>query len=252
MKLIFVLTVLTMLHAVADDGYAQNVNIRQQNVPLEKIFRQIRRQTSYDFFFNQQLLKDAKPATLNISNGTVEEALRQCLAGQQLDFSIENKIIIIKRKVAEKPSSMVVPAVEKPVRLLTGRVTDEKGEALPGVSILIKGTQQGTTTGATGDFELNIADQDAVLIFSFVGFIKKEIAVGSQTNISVSLTAEEKAFDEIVVVGLRGRKERKSDRCCFHHQFESNRKPAGDQCGCGFAGSRAGIGSYPQQRAARQ
>ncbi len=201
MKLIFVLSVLTMLHAAADDSYAQNINIRQQNVPLEKIFRQIRKQTGYDFFFNQQLLKDAKPATLNISNGTVEEALRQCLAGQQLDFSIENKIIIIKRKVAEKPSATILPATEKPLRLLTGRVTDEKGEALPGVSILIKGTQQGTTTGAAGTFELNVPDQDAILIFSFVGFVKKEIAVGNQSNLSISLSPEEKAFEEVVVVG---------------------------------------------------
>src|SRR5690606_16904997 len=113
--------------------------------------------------------------------------------------SIENKIIIIKRKAVEKPSAAILPTVEKPLRLLMGRVTDEKGEALPGVSILLKGTQQGTTTGATGAFELNIPDQDAVLIFSFVGFEKKEITVGNQTSLSISLSPEEKAFEEVVV-----------------------------------------------------
>jgi len=85
-------------------------------------------------------------------------------------------------------------------REVTGTVTDESGSRLPGVSILIKGTQRGTTTSNEGTYSISVPD-GATLVFSFVGFVSQEIHVGNRTNIDVTLVADNKALEELVVIG---------------------------------------------------
>lgn len=86
-------------------------------------------------------------------------------------------------------------------RTLTGRVTDEKNEGLPGVSVILKGTQRGTVTDADGRYRLDVPDGGSTLVFSFVGYLSKEVQVGNQASINVSLQADSKVLDEIVVIG---------------------------------------------------
>lgn len=86
-------------------------------------------------------------------------------------------------------------------RTVTGTVSDENGEALPGVSILVKGTQQGTTTDINGKYTLNLTQENPILVFSFVGFISQEVAVGNESVLDIRLVSDTKALDELVVVG---------------------------------------------------
>ncbi|RAK02957.1 TonB-linked SusC/RagA family outer membrane protein [Larkinella arboricola] len=86
-------------------------------------------------------------------------------------------------------------------RLVSGTVKDEKGEALPGVSIVLKGTTRGTTSNADGSYRLDVPENNAVLIYSFVGYLSQEINVGSRTKIDVQLTVGDRSLDEVVVVG---------------------------------------------------
>jgi TonB-linked SusC/RagA family outer membrane protein len=83
---------------------------------------------------------------------------------------------------------------------VTGRVTGDTGEGLPGVNVLVKGTNTGTTTDATGNYSLSVPD-NTVLVFSFIGFVTQEIPVGSRTTINVTMTPDVKALSEVVVVG---------------------------------------------------
>lgn len=84
---------------------------------------------------------------------------------------------------------------------ISGKVTDEKGDLLAGVSVIVKGTTQGTTTDGTGSFRIAVPDTRATLVFSFVGYAKKEIVVGSQTSLTVALTPDDQTLNEVVVVG---------------------------------------------------
>ncbi|WP_420148685.1 SusC/RagA family TonB-linked outer membrane protein [Spirosoma sp.] len=93
---------------------------------------------------------------------------------------------------------------------VSGTVSDEKGDALPGVSVTIKGTAQGTTTDAQGAFRINVANGTAVLVFSFVGYEKQEITVGSQSVITVRLTAVDQTLNEVVVTALGIKREKKA------------------------------------------
>lgn len=86
-------------------------------------------------------------------------------------------------------------------RTVSGKVTDEKGEGLPGVNVMLKGTQQGTSTNADGDFSLEVPDGESVLVFSFVGYASKEVVAGNQSTLNVSLGIDDKALEEVVVIG---------------------------------------------------
>lgn len=86
-------------------------------------------------------------------------------------------------------------------RTLSGSVSDEKNEPLPGVSILVKGTQTGTTTDIDGKFSINLTQQNPVLVFSFVGYVSQEIVIANQSELNVKLESDTKALDELVVVG---------------------------------------------------
>jgi TonB-linked SusC/RagA family outer membrane protein len=90
---------------------------------------------------------------------------------------------------------------ESPKRQVTGTVNDENGGGLPGVSVVIKGTTRGTTTNGEGKFQLDVPTDNTVLVFSFVGYGSKEVLVGTQSTINVSLTVEDKVLSEVVVVG---------------------------------------------------
>lgn len=90
--------------------------------------------------------------------------------------------------------------------ILNGKVTDDKGSGLPGVSVVIKGTQRGTITDEHGEFKVEAEDRNAVLVFSFVGFLSQEVSVGNKTRIDITLTADTKALEELVVTGYSSQK----------------------------------------------
>ncbi len=86
-------------------------------------------------------------------------------------------------------------------RTITGRVVDEANAALPGVSIVLKGSSRGTVTDADGRYKLDVPDAGATLVFSFVGYTAQEVAVGNQTSVNLTLRADDKQLNEVVVIG---------------------------------------------------
>ena len=95
------------------------------------------------------------------------------------------------------PASAIQPATLG----ISGRVTSEAGEALPGVNVLLKGTSTGTTTNAEGQYNLTVPDGGGTLVFSFIGYVTEEVSVGNRTVIDVQLVADIKSLSEVVVVG---------------------------------------------------
>ncbi|SEJ50394.1 TonB-linked outer membrane protein, SusC/RagA family [Dyadobacter koreensis] len=100
--------------------------------------------------------------------------------------------------VSNNVSNIHMVTVDKTIN---GKVTDEAGSGLPGVSVVVKGTQRGTSTNGEGDFQIEIPDDNAVLVFSFVGYKTQELTVGSQSKLAVKLMPDENALEEVVVVG---------------------------------------------------
>lgn len=132
-------------------------------------------------------------------------------SGQNTPGTVEMKnplVLHVEREIQTPPVTPLVTMptstlVNKPIAeiSISGKVIDEKGDGLPGVSIVVKGTQRGTTADGNGKYSLQVPDEKTVLVFSFVGYLPKEVIVGKQTQINVSLQTDTKALEEVVVVG---------------------------------------------------
>lgn len=190
------------------------VTFSGKNVPLEKVFNAIKKQTDYLFFYNSELLYKAKPVTINVRNALVEEVLHLCMDGQALTFTIESKIIFIKKKVIENES----PADSKKEHGLyvmidvKGRVINEKGEPVEGVTVRIKGKNAGTSTNENGEFFLNDVPEDAVLVFSAVNIQAVEWKVAGDSEMVVTVKTRISTEDEVEVVVNTGYEKLPKDR----------------------------------------
>jgi len=175
--------------------YSQSVTLSVTNVPVEKVFKEINRQTGYQFFVNDALLKKAGKVSIDTKNASVEEVLQQCLADLPVTFTVENNAIVVKEKEAK-------PKVELPVEVppvpINGKVTDDKGNPLPYVNIVIKGTSTGTATDDNGNFSLEAKKGD-ILVLSMIGYERKEITVGDGP-ISITLSVLPSSLDEVQVI----------------------------------------------------
>lgn len=188
------LLLLTALLQVSAASIAQPITLSEEGAPMEKVLKEIRRQSGYDFFYNAALLRKARPVSVHVRNVSLEEALRQSFAGQPLGYTIEHKTVVVKE--VEKPQ----PAKAAPPIDVTGRVVDENGQPLPGATVQVKGTSKGTATNVQGVFLLvNVAD-DAVLEISFLGYLKKEMKVAPDLG-SIQLEVNASKLEEVVVVG---------------------------------------------------
>ena len=207
MKITTVLLFSFCLTASAD-GIAQKVTISADNVKLEKIFKEIKKQTGFVFFYDVSVLQGIKPVSIHVKNETIEEVLKVSLKGQPLDFSIERETITIIQKAgyslnkrqANFASPIMAEFTPAPIKVITGVVKDVHGNPLAGVSVSLKGTSKGISTGNDGSFniEANVGD---VLEFTMVGYFKKSVVLGQNTNIVVVMEIEAELADEVVVVG---------------------------------------------------
>lgn len=191
---------------VSANGSAQTVSINQKNVSLSKVFEEIRKQTGYQFFYADKTLQTAKKVTIHVQQQELKTVLDLCFKDQPLDYNIDNKTIIVKRKTILAAPAPVVEAIllQKDVR---GRVTDEAGNPLPSVSVSIKGTGTGTATAVDGTFLISVPD-NAVLVFSSVGYASQQIAVGNRTSLTIVMKTAQQSLDAVVVVGYGTQKKR--------------------------------------------
>lgn len=190
------------------------ISFQVKNSTLKAFLANIEKQTDVVFSYRKGVIPTDEKIDLEVVDRTLGEVLDEVLLPRRIEYRVvrDNQVILSRKSAvaddgeAPRKAGTGVPdglpgAADRFERTISGTVQDEKGEALPGVNILIKGTQQGTTTNAEGKFTLTVPDDKAVLIFSFVGYVSQEITVGSQSQLSLSMVSDQKALEEVVVVG---------------------------------------------------
>jgi TonB-linked SusC/RagA family outer membrane protein len=197
---------------VSAKGYSQKVTLFEKNAPLTKVFRDIKKQTGYAFFFDESWMKQATPVTVEVKDATLEKALDACFKNQSITYSVVGTTVVVKQRERLMNAPVKAePTVDAPLfKEIKGVITDSLNKPLQGVSVKIKGTTKGTTTNANGEFVLNVNAGD-VLEISYIGYINKEIKVGDESgSIYITLAPENKTFTDVVVTALGIKKERKS------------------------------------------
>lgn len=193
------------LHVNAE-AFSQNVTISVRNAPLQKVFKEIKKQTGYNFLCTAELFDLAGRVDLEAKNVPLQQALQQCLQKTPLTYTIVQKTIVIKQKPVEKPVTPVV-VTPAPDILIKGRVTDESGSPLQGASVMIKGTSKGVNTDVNGEFVIEVPENSsATLVFSFVGRETKEFKIAEKRVISLALRPATAAQQEVVVIGYGSQK----------------------------------------------
>lgn len=167
-----------------------------KEVSVDEVFYIIQNQTKYRFLYPEDLFNQTPKVALKKGTIPLATLLDKSLSGSNVDFKIsENNTIVIEVAKSKK----VVKQQKIEVR---GTITDDTGQGLPGVNILEKGTTNGTMADFDGNYAISVSDENAVLVFSYIGFATQEKAVGSNSTINVTLQSDLTDLDEVVVVGF--------------------------------------------------
>ena len=197
MKLTIILTLILSLNISAIS--LGQITLIEKGKSVKEILDKLEKQTSFRFFYNDDLKSIGNIVDIDIRDGSINQVLDQLFRSTGFDYKLlENNLIAITLK-----SDAMQLAV-------TGRVTDAStGEPLPGVSVAVKGTTTGVASDMSGSYSVSPPSPNATLVFSFIGYVSQEVAVGSRTRIDVSLAVDVTTLEEVVVVGYGTQK--KSD-----------------------------------------
>lgn len=189
--------------------YSQTVTVSGNSMKLEKLLRIIENQTGYEFVFNSSVSGTDELRHVDFKNSPLKEVLDKCLGKLSLTYSITDKVISIVPARPAPVTAEVNPikaAPAPPDIIIHGRVTNVTGLPLRGVSIQIKGTENGTTTNEKGEFTLKVTGNGTVLEVSYIGYASQTVNTGEQTQLNIVLKAESKNLEDFVVVGYGAQK----------------------------------------------
>jgi TonB-linked SusC/RagA family outer membrane protein len=195
MRLTILLLLALFFHVSANTYSQTRMSLKFENEKLESVFNKIEAASEYSIFYKNDLIQHSKEVSGNFENKSIFEILDTVLKKENLTYTVKNKLIMI---VSVNGENEVFLEQQKSV---SGKVTDGSGGSLPGVSVVVKGTSNGTITDADGRYTLNRIPENAILQFSFVGMKMQEVAVDGKSTINVSLTEESIGIEEVVAIG---------------------------------------------------
>ncbi|MGO3107636.1 MAG: SusC/RagA family TonB-linked outer membrane protein [Sphingobacterium sp.] len=183
----------------AYDLKGQHLTLQAKDMSLENVLKEIKKQTSYDFLYNPRLLrKQAVPVTIESRQDALADVLIAIFDKQPaLAYIIDDQTVIVRPKRSKRSNTDAGASFQQTVN---GSVVDQAGQALTGVSILIKGTVNGTLSDDKGNYSLQVPPA-STLVFSFVGYRSQEVLVADRTELNVALTMSSDELSEVVVVG---------------------------------------------------
>lgn len=195
MRITFFL-VLGFCFSVSAKSYSQTkrMDVNLSNSTIRDVMGYVEEHSDFVFLYKKEDLNLNKKVDVQLSSATIEQILEQVLKDERVTYDVYDRQIVIRKAEA-------IPLVEQQKKSVSGQITDEKGQTLPGVSVVVKGTTLGVITDANGTYSLSNIPDNATLQFSFVGMKNQEIQVGNKTKFNITLYPSIESLDEVVVVG---------------------------------------------------
>ena len=201
-NLILVLLSGVSLYAQSESSRQQRITAKYQNKTILEVLEDLKTKTGYTFVHKQNDISNEVKITETFTNATLDDVLKKVLTAHGYDYSIEGKVIVVKKKAKEQQASA------REIITVKGRVTDEKGNPMPGVSVVINQTTRGVATDHRGNYDILVRTDD-VLKFSFIGYKDATVPVEGKSTINLSLEPTEEALEEVTVVAY-GEQKRES------------------------------------------
>lgn len=201
MKLLFLSLVMGFSTVSANTFSQVKINISVNESSLTEVFKQLSQQTGLHFAYSSDILQHTEKISIEMQNQDLSDVMRECLKNTNLWYRMEGDIVVISPKFERQSVS------EKEI-VLTGVVKEKKGDALPGVTIMVKDTRIGTSTDTHGRFKILLPPMEkTILVFSFVGMNTQEFVVKDPAKpIEIVLEEENADLDEVVITGIYTRK----------------------------------------------
>ncbi len=181
----------------------QKISISLNQVTIKDALKLIEKQANVKFVYSSGIIDIRQKVNLVIDEASVHSVLERLLVPLHLKYEISGRQIVLDKIDKVNKSAMSFP--DKIEATIGGTVMDENEQGLPGVSVVLRGTQIGTTTDIEGRFQLAVpesVDSPFILKISFIGYITKEVTVSNQSKLNISLEPENKTLNELVVVGF--------------------------------------------------
>lgn len=198
MRFTIILFFVGIMQVSATTTYGQKITLIKKNITLKQVFKQIKVQTGYDVLWQADQLNANQIINVNFNQTNLKEVMLQCLNNRSLTFVIDDKSIVIKENVSE----ILNKTIPKDSIYYKGIVLDEKGKPLPGATVRIKGTKKATLTNSDGVYYIT-APKKAILLFSFIGFVDREVAItvdDVKNFLKINLIANPGQLTEVSIV----------------------------------------------------
>lgn len=194
-SILLLFTCIGLGYSYETNGQNALITLQVKNQTVSDVLEKIEKQSNYYFFYNNKEVDVNRIVSIDVENKQLRDVLDMMFGDSKIQYSVlENSIILSNKEI----SAIVIEKLQGfPV---TGTVTD-KGEPLPGVNVVIKGTTTGVITGVDGKYRINALNSNTVLVFSFVGYSTTETEVGDRREIDIELAEDTKQLEEVVVVG---------------------------------------------------
>ncbi len=198
MKLAFVFLFVLIFNGLASNGFSQNqqVTATVKNKTIKEVMTEIERQTDYTFLYNSNSVDLSQPVSVSFDKENIAEAVEALFENTQIKFTVVENQIILMPKAAGVSNGLV-----QEQHVVKGTITDILGDPLPGVSIVEKGTTNGTISGVDGAYSITVSSSDVALQYSFIGFVSQEVNLAGRSGVDITLLEDVTDLSEVVVVG---------------------------------------------------
>ncbi|MBN2638262.1 MAG: TonB-dependent receptor [Bacteroidales bacterium] len=184
----------SVFQAVGSVGYSQStkITLKSEALSLVDVLSKIEDQSEYRFIYDKSQIDLDRKAQIDFEEVTVKEVLEELFVKNGVDYQMVGNQVILKNSRSHLLQQQ---------RTISGKVTDSSGAPLPGVTVLVKGTMQGTVTDFDGNYSISNVPGTGTLVFSFVGMRSQEIVIGNQSSIDVVMEQDAIGIEEVVAIG---------------------------------------------------
>ncbi|MBE9465255.1 TonB-dependent receptor [Dyadobacter subterraneus] len=189
----------------------KEISLKVESLEIKKILNLIEKQADVKFVYSTNSIQGIQNTSLKELKGPLNKVLDQILAPINVSYEVVGNTRILLRKKASGTaiqSQGIIFPNQLIERKVSGKVVDEKGEGLPGVNVLVVGSQTGTSTNEKGEYQLTVGDAAVTLKFSFIGYVSQEVVSDNNNTVNISLAPDVSALKEVLVVGY-GTQEKK-------------------------------------------
>jgi TonB-linked SusC/RagA family outer membrane protein len=193
---------LAVAFAAEPDILERTVTLKVEKRELQDVLSQLEKLAQVTFAYSPKVIQLEREVSFDVKNQKLSVALEKLLKPLHISYEVVSGRILLSKANGQSTEQSHLPVLPgKLAMTITGRVVDDQQQGLPGVNVVLKGTSTGAVTNTEGNYSLVVPDGGGTLVFSFIGYVNQEVAIGNQTTINVTLRSDIKSLSEVVVVG---------------------------------------------------